>query len=211
MTPSAASGAAGPRRRGRPAGPRSGEARDRILAAARAEFAARGYDSTSVRSIGKAAGVDAALVHHYFGTKEQVFAAAIELSFAPTRELPDALAGGGAGTRGEQVVRFFLRIWEDPDARGPLLAIVRSAVSNETAAGVLRHMVGRTVIARVAGELDAPDAEFRVQLAAAQLVGMVMLRYVLQVEPLASANTETLVRNLAPTVQRYLTDPGVGP
>jgi AcrR family transcriptional regulator len=155
--------------------------------------------------------VDAALVHHYFGTKEQVFAAAIEMSFAPAAQMPDALTAGGPEGMGERVARFMLRIWENPATRDPLLAVVRSAVTNETAAAVFRGLVGRTVLARVAGELRAPDAEFRVQLAAAQLVGIIMLRYVVKVEPIASAEPEQLVRLVAPTLQRYLTAPDVHP
>jgi AcrR family transcriptional regulator len=199
-----------PRRRGRPAGPPSGATKDRILAAAREEFSARGYDKTSVRSIGKAAGVDSALVHHYFGTKEQVFAAAIEVSFGPALEVPGAVSGGVDGM-GERIARFMLGIWENPATREPLLAIIRSAVTNETAAAVFRGLVGRTVLARVAGELAASEPEFRVQLAAAQLVGIVMLRYVVKVEPLASADPEQVVRLVAPTLQRYLTEPGIAP
>jgi AcrR family transcriptional regulator len=201
-----------PRRRGRPPGSGGGGAagtRERILAAAREEFSARGYDRTTVRSIGKAAGVDAALVHHYFGTKEQVFAAAIEVSFGPALELPGALAAGGPEGMGERVARFMLGVWEDPATREPLLAIVRSAVTNEQAAAVFRDLVGRRVLARVAGELPAADPEFRVQLAAAQLVGIIMLRYVVRVEPVASASAEELVAIVAPALQRYLTDPDV--
>ena len=201
----------GPRRRGRPAGRPSGETRDRILAAAREEFAARGYDRTSVRSIGKAAGVDAALVHHYFGTKEQVFGAAIEGSLAPALDIPDAVTGGGPDEMGERVARFMLRFWEDPVTREPLLAVVRSAVTNETAAAVFRGMLSRIVLARFADELSVPDPEFRVQLAASHLVGIVMLRYVVRVEPLASTGSEVLVRIVAPEFQRYLTAPDVRP
>lgn len=198
--------AAEPRRRGRPSGPPSGVTKDRILAAAREEFSARGYDKTSVRSIGRAAGVDAALVHHYFGTKEQIFAAAIELSFAPALAAPEAI-GGGVDGMGERVARFMFGIWENPATRGPLLAIMRSAVSNETAAGVFRGLISRRLLGRIAGELDLPDRELRVQLAVAQLVGMMMLRYVVKVEPLASAEPEELVAMVAPTIQRYLTAP----
>ncbi|NJP47869.1 TetR/AcrR family transcriptional regulator [Actinacidiphila epipremni] len=208
-----AAGPDAPRRRGRPAGSGSGGAagtRERILAAAREEFSARGYDKTSVRSIGKAAGVDAALVHHYFGTKEQVFAAAIEVSFGPAAlELPAAVSAGGPEGMGERIARFMLGVWEDPATRGPLLAIVRSAVTNEQAAAVFRGMVGRRVLAGVAGELRVADPEFRVQLAAAQLVGIIMLRYVVKVEPIASASAQELVAIVAPTLQRYLTDPAV--
>jgi AcrR family transcriptional regulator len=178
---------------------------------AREEFSAHGYDRTSVRSIGKAAGVDAALVHHYFGTKEQVFAAAIEVSFAPAADLPEAVAVGDPADMGERAARFFLRVWEDPATREPLLAVVRSALTNETAAAVFRELVGRMVLARFAGEVDAPDAELRVQLAASQLVGLVILRHVVRVEPLASAQPEQLVRIVAPTLQHYLTAPDIHP
>ncbi|WP_329135095.1 TetR family transcriptional regulator [Streptomyces sp. NBC_01476] len=202
--------AGAPRRRGRPSGTPTGATKDRILAAAREEFSARGYDRTSIRSIGRAAGVDPALVHHYYGTKEQVFAAAIEVSFAPAADIPEAVVGGVDGM-GERVASFFLRIWENPATREPLLAVVRSAVTNETAASVLRGLVSRTVLAKVAGGLVAPDPEFRVQLAASHLVGVALLRYVVKVEPLASADPAQLVDLVSPTLQHYLTDPAVTP
>ncbi|MGW1378835.1 TetR/AcrR family transcriptional regulator [Streptomyces sp. NPDC002446] len=198
------------RRRGRPARAAAGTgpgARDRILAAARTEFAERGYDKTSVRGIAKAAGVDAALVHHYFGTKEQVFAAAIELSFAPALTMPDALAGGGADEVGERMARFMFGVWENPVSRPPLLAIMRSALTNDTAAAVLRGLIERRMLQRVAGELDVPDPEFRVQLAAGHLIGIALLRYVIKMDPVASAEPEEIIAMVAPTLQRYLTQP----
>ncbi|MDX6354075.1 MAG: hypothetical protein QOF98_978 [Streptomyces sp.] len=201
---------AAPRRRGRPAGQPNSATKDRILAAAREEFSARGYDKTSVRGIGKAAGVDAALVHHYFGTKEQIFTTAVESSLQPAMDVPEAISGSLDGL-GERLARFMLRIWENPETRDPLLAVVRSAVTNDTAAALFRGLVSRTVLARAAGELEAPDAEFRVQLAASQLVGIIMLRYVVKVEPMASAAPEQLVRMVAPALQRYLTAPDIGP
>ncbi|WP_327688635.1 TetR family transcriptional regulator [Streptomyces tubercidicus] len=197
------------RRRGRPARAAAEEgpgARERILAAARTEFAARGYDKTSVRGIAKAAGVDAALVHHYFGTKEQVFAAAIELTFAPALTMPDALAGGGEDV-GERMARFMFGVWENPVSRQPLLAIMRSALTNETAAAVLRGLIERRMLQRVAGELDVPDPEFRVQMAAGHLIGIAMLRYVIKMDPVASADPEEIIAMVAPALQRYLTQP----
>lgn len=200
--------AAAPRRRGRPSRAATAEgpgARDRILAAARTEFAARGYDRTSIRQIAKAAAVDPALVHHYFGTKEQVFGAAIELTFAPALTMPEVLAGGGAGV-GERMARFVFGVWEDEASREPLLAIMRSALTNETAAGVLRGLIERRLLTRVAGELRVPDPEFRAQLAAGQLLGIAMLRYVVKMEPVASAEVDDIVAMVAPTLQRYLTE-----
>ncbi|MGJ5825863.1 TetR family transcriptional regulator [Streptomyces ossamyceticus] len=199
-----------PRRRGRPPRAEAADApaaRDRILAAAREEFSERGYDKTSVRGIAKAAGVDSALVHHYFGTKEQVFEAAITLSFAPAVEAPRAVEDGPLDTVGERLTRFFFGVWENPATRTPLLAIVRSAVNNDTAAAVFRRIVATQVLRRIAGRLDVADAELRAELAAAQLVGIAMIRYVIKVEPLASADPEQIIRRVAPVVQAHLTAP----
>jgi AcrR family transcriptional regulator len=202
--------AATPRRRGRPSRTETAAApatRDRILDAAREEFSERGYEKTSVRGIAKAAGVDSALVHHYFGTKEQVFEAAIEVAFAPALAAPTAVEDGPLDTVGERLTRFLLGIWENPTTRTPLLAIVRSAVNNETAAAVFRRLVAAQLLRRIAGRLDLPDAELRAELAAAQLVGVAMLRYVIKVEPLASADVERIVERVAPVVQGHLTAP----
>jgi AcrR family transcriptional regulator len=195
------------RRRGRPPRTESGDTRDRILTTAREEFSERGYEKTSVRGIAKAAGVDPALVHHYFGTKEQVFEAAIEVAFAPALRAPDAIGDGPLDEVGERLTRFILGLWENPASRTPLLAIVRSAVNNETAAAVFRRLIAAQVLSRVAAQVGLPDAELRVELAAAQLVGCAMLRYVIKVEPLASADPEQIVARLAPVVQGHLTGP----
>ncbi|KUN78815.1 TetR/AcrR family transcriptional regulator [Streptomyces griseoruber] len=195
------------RRRGRPPRTEAADTRDRILAAAREEFSERGYEKTSVRGIAKAAGVDSALVHHYFGTKEQIFEAAIEVAFAPAFEAPTAIAEGPLDGVGERMARFVLGVWENPATRAPLLAIVRSAVSNDTAAAVFRRLVVSQVLRRVAAQVDLPDAELRAELAAAQLVGCAMLRYVIKVEPLASADVELIIARVAPVVQGHLTAP----
>ncbi|MFI1714010.1 TetR family transcriptional regulator [Streptomyces sp. NPDC053513] len=197
-----------PRRRGRPS--RTEEesgpgARERILEAARAQFAERGYDKASVRGIAKAAGVDPALVHHYFGTKDEVFAAAIEVSFEPTAVVP-AILGGPREAIGERLARFFIGVWENPASRAPLLAIVRSALTHEAAAKVLRTFVLRRLLERIAAELDVPDPGFRAELAASHMIGIVIMRYVIQVEPLASVDPERIVEQVAPTLQRYLTE-----
>ncbi|MER6556849.1 TetR family transcriptional regulator [Streptomyces sp. NPDC001027] len=195
------------RRRGRPPRAESADTRDRILAAAREEFSERGYEKTSVRGIAKAAGVDPALVHHYFGTKEQVFEASIEVAFAPALHAPEAIADGPLDQVGERLARFVLGVWENPATRKPLLAILRSAVNNDTAAAVFRRLVSSQLLRRVAAQLDLPDAELRAELAAAQLVGCAMLRYVIKVEPLASADLEQIVARVAPVVQGHLTGP----
>ncbi|MGW2046763.1 TetR/AcrR family transcriptional regulator [Streptomyces sp. NPDC001858] len=195
------------RKRGRPPRTESADTRARILTAAREEFSERGYEKTTVRGIAKAAGVDAALVHHYFGTKEQVFEAAVEVAFAPALHAPDAVLEAPIDQVGERLARFVFGLWENPTTRKPLLAIVRSAVNNDTAAAVFRRLVAAQLLRRIAGQLDLPDAELRAELAAAQLVGCAMLRYVIKVEPLASADLELIIARVAPVVQGHLTGP----
>ncbi|MEU9416091.1 TetR family transcriptional regulator [Streptomyces sp. NPDC051000] len=197
-------------RRG-PGRPRQDEADDgpgtqeRIRLAARSEFAARGYDKTSVRGIAKAAGVDPALVHHYFGSKDDLFAAAIEVSLEPALVVPQIVGSGPDGI-GERLARYFLGIWENPATRAPLLAVIRSALTHEAAAAVLRRLILRRVLERVAADLDVPDPTFRAELAASHMIGIAILRYVVQIEPLASADPEAIVALVAPTLQRYLTE-----
>ncbi|MER6208941.1 MULTISPECIES: TetR family transcriptional regulator [unclassified Streptomyces] len=195
------------KRRGRPPRTESADTRDRILTAAREEFSERGYEKTSVRGIAKAAGVDPALVHHYFGTKEQIFEAAVEVAFAPAQNAPETVAEGPLDGVGERLTRFIFGIWENPATRTPLLAVVRSAVNNEAAAAVFRRLVVSQVLGRVAARLDLPDGDLRAELAAAQLVGTAMLRYVIKVEPLASVDVERIIARVAPVVQGHLTGP----
>ncbi|MCZ2836333.1 TetR/AcrR family transcriptional regulator [Modestobacter sp. VKM Ac-2985] len=176
-----------------------------MLAAARATFAERGFDAASIRVIATAAGVDPALVHHYFGSKDKLFVAAIEAPYDPADLLPEALAGGPTEL-GANVVRLLLRVWDGP-GRAAGLALVRSAVSNEWTARLLREFLVAQVLRRVVGTLDLPaaEADARGSLVASQLIGVVMARYVLRVEPLASASADELVAAVGPTVQRYLT------
>jgi AcrR family transcriptional regulator len=190
-----------PRTGRRPGGPAT---RDSILSAARTAFASAGYDATSLRSIARDARVDPALVVHYFDSKAQLFAAVMELPDVLVTELAALVAGEVEGL-GERVARFFLALWEAPTTRGPLLALLRSAVSHEQAAAALRGFVGDALLGQLAPRLDAPDGRLRVTLVGSQLIGVATLRYVVCIEPLASADLETLVVWLAPTLQRYLT------
>lgn len=189
-------------------GRRPGESgsREEILAAARERFARLGFEGTTIRGIALDAGVDPGLVHHFFGTKDGIFAAAMELPIDAATVIP-ALLDEGLDGLGERLVRFFLSLWENPASRLALSAILRSAVSQERAADLLRGFVGREVIGRLAHRIDRPDPQLRATLVGSQLVGLALVRYVIRVEPLASAPVDAVVTAVAPTVQRYLTEP----
>lgn len=192
-------------RRGPGRRPGAADTRGEILSAARAEFAERGYDGATIRGIARTAGVDAALVHHYFGGgKEQVFVAAMELPFDPGAALPQVLAGDPE-LLGERFARFFLSIWGEADSRAPFLALLRSASTSESAAAMLRAFVEQALLGRAVAQLPpAPDRSLRMTLAASQLLGMALMRYVVKVEPLASATEDEVVALVAPGLQRYL-------
>jgi AcrR family transcriptional regulator len=176
-----------------------------VLAAARVQFAEKGFDSATIRGIATAAGVDPALVHHYFGTKDALFVAAVEAPVDPDHLVPAVLAAP-PDERGAAVVRLVLRVWDGP-ARPAILALVRSAVNHERAAKLLREYVLSKIIRRVVGSFDMPleEREARGALVASQVIGMVMARYVVKIEPIASAPHEVLVAAVGPTIQRYLT------
>ena len=185
--------------------PGNPDTRDAVLAAARAAFAERGFDGATIRGIAADAGVDPALVHHYFGSKDQLFLAAIEAPANPADLLPEVLAAG-RDELGAAVVRLLLKVWDGP-MRPAGLALVRSAVGNEWTAKLLREFLVTQVLRRVVATLEIPAAEreARGALVASQLIGIVMARYVLRVEPLASASPQWLVAAIGPNVQRYLT------
>ncbi|MGC4805832.1 TetR family transcriptional regulator [Micromonospora sp. DT233] len=187
--------------------PGNPDTREAILDAARSGFAERGFDATSIRSIAAAAGVDPALVHHYFVSKDQLFLAAMGAPLDPGELLP-AMLGEDPDAVGERLVRTFLGIWDSPTTGIAAVALVRSAVSNEWTARMLRDFLVTQVLRRVMDHLDVDPAEraLRGSLVAAQLVGLAMMRHVIRLEPAASAPAETLVAAIGPTIQRYLRD-----
>jgi AcrR family transcriptional regulator len=191
---------------GKRTGRRPGDARsrERILAAARGSFAANGYDGTTIRGVADAAGVDPALVHYFFGTKDGLFAAVVDIPLSPAAVVGEVLDGGLDGL-GERLARRFLEVWDDPATGPPLVGLIRGAASHGRSAAQIRDFVGRAILGRLAAALDGPDAELRADLCGAQLVGTAMLRYVLLVEPMASAPAAEVVGWLGPTLQRYLT------
>lgn len=186
------------RRRGAP------DTKGEILAAAREVFGERGYDGASVRAIAAAAGVDPALVHHYFGTKEKLFLVAMEIPFDPA-VIADAIAddSSDAGV-GERAMRTFLSVWGQPSGRAPMLALLRSALQHETAARLLRQFVTRALLGRVLVAFEGvPDGALRAEAMVSHMIGIAIIRYVVKLEPMASVSDEELVALVAPVLQRY--------
>jgi AcrR family transcriptional regulator len=182
------------------AGRRPGEnaTRAEILAAARKLFAENGYNRTTVRSIGAAAGVNAAMVHYFFGGKEQVFVAALALPVDPAQVVP-VLLDGPREQFGQRVASFLMSLWTSPQARPALLVMLRSIVDNEQAATMMREFFSTVVIERAADALGVPG--FRVAAAASQAVGLMWFRFVVAVEPLAKADEAQVAEQLAAMIQ----------
>ncbi|HTW05096.1 MAG TPA: TetR family transcriptional regulator [Streptosporangiaceae bacterium] len=183
--------------------PGTPETREAILAVARRRFATYGYDATSLRSIAADAQVDPALLIHYFRTKEGLFAAAARL---PVRlsELQSALDGLPPRQAAEALVRSYLQVVDSDQSRNAILALIRSAVSNDKAATMLREFLTAELLSTIASISDFPNAPLRASLVAAQLTGIAMMRHVLRLEPLAKASPDEIVELVAPVIERYL-------
>lgn len=189
------------RGRGRPRG--GSDSRKRILAAAVEEFGERGYEGATIRSIAARAKVDSALVHHYFGTKADLFADAAGVPLRPDIAVPTILAGPRDEV-GERVVRYVLESFERDEVRRPGVMLLRAAVSSRAGAPLLAGFLSRELLSRVARSLGTPDAELRASLVASQIGGLLMTRYVLRLGSIADASVDDLVARIGPTVQRYL-------
>lgn len=150
------------------------------------------------------AGVDPALVLHYFGSKQALFVAAMEFPL-DVQAMVRRLTGGPIDEIGERFVRFVLEVWDAPETRPVMLGIVRSATTDPVAAAMLRRVITEGPVLALAAALDRPDAELRATLAGSQVIGLIMIRYVVGVEPLASASADVLVRTVGATIQHYLT------
>ncbi|MPV37423.1 TetR/AcrR family transcriptional regulator [Georgenia subflava] len=192
-----------PRGRGRrPGGP---DTRTEILDAARTEFAERSYAGTTVRAVAARAGVDPALVHHYFGTKRDLFVASLELRLDPA-EVVENLEAVPVEQRGTVLVRTFFSVWDDAARRAPFVALIRSATSDPQAARMLRQFIEQVMLPAVRPLVPpGPDVDLRLQLAVSHLIGAALLRNVVGAQPLASAGVDEVTAYLSPTVQGYLT------
>jgi AcrR family transcriptional regulator len=166
------------------------DTRAAIVDAARKSLAAKGYDKTSMRGIAREAGVDPALVHHYFDGKAALFAETMAVPVNPAEVIGRVLEGD-RDRLGWRLVETFLTVWEPPERREALVALARSSMTSEEAARMLREFLGREVFGRVA---------------ASQMIGLVMARYVVRLPGLADASRAELVEHLGPVLQRYLVD-----
>ncbi|HEY2557181.1 MAG TPA: TetR family transcriptional regulator [Diaminobutyricibacter sp.] len=200
------------RRRGRPrAGARSGASgKAAIIRAATQEFADRGYEAASLRAIARRAGVDSALVHHYFENKADLFTATLGAPLRPDRAITAILAGPRDEV-GTSIVRYLLTQLEDQKAQARVVAILRTAVGSGPGSRMLKEFLVREVFQRLAAASSSDDADLRANLAAAQLVGVLLTRFVLRLEPIASTPTEELVRRVGPVIQWHLFGSGEPP
>jgi len=183
--------------------PGAPDTRELILAVARRKFATRGYDATSLRGIATEAQVDPALVIHYFGGKEDLFVTATGLP-AGLPELFSSLTALPAQDRVPTLVRSYLQLVDSDQSRNAIIALVRSAVSHDQAAALLREFLTAALLVVMAQLTGHPDARLRASLVAAQLIGLAMLRHVLRVEPLAQASPEEIVILVTPAIEQYL-------
>jgi AcrR family transcriptional regulator len=193
------------KRRGR----RQGDpvSREAVLAAAKVRFATEGYEKTTLRAIADDAHVDPSMLLYLFGSKADLFREALRLIIDPAA-LVAALTGSSDDDPdiGTRMVRTYLRIWAAPDTGPSMVAMLQSATSNSDAHDAFRAFMQNYVLTAVSGVLGGSEqARLRSMLAASQLVGAAVLRYVMKVPPLATLSDDEVVRLIAPTVTRYLT------
>jgi AcrR family transcriptional regulator len=180
--------------------------------AARAQFADLGYHGATIRGIAAAADVDPALIHHYYGTKEALFADAMRLPVVPSEMLTAALANRPAGSGlGAHLVRTALTLWESAEVNDTFLGLLRSAVTSEQASVMLREFIADTILVTVAKatgldkQWSAAEAEFRATLVATQMLGLALTRLVLGLPGVAEVSVDELAAAVGPAVDRYLT------
>jgi AcrR family transcriptional regulator len=184
--------------------PGTSSSREEILAAARRLFAERGYAGATMRAIAADAGVDAALVVHFFGNKATLLAEAVDWPFDPELEMPRLLVDGKRNV-GRHLAELFVRNWDEEGTRNPILTVLRASIDEPQAAEMMGQFLRRRLFAPLLAALGSDQPDLRGNLAASQLIGLGLVRYLQRVEPLASAKPEDVVAWVGPTLQRYLT------
>lgn len=194
-------GEASKRRGRRPSGQ---DTREALLEAAREVFTEQGYNRATVRTIASRAGVDAAMVNHWFGGKDALFTAAVSMPVNPATLLPQIL-GGDRDSLGERLVRTFLGAWDEAGG-GAFAAVVQSLAAHDSAMTMLREFITTALFGRVVSSLNTDQPQLRAALCGSQMVGLGVVRYLVQLEPLASADQDAVAATVGPTIQHYLTD-----
>ncbi|MXP24101.1 TetR family transcriptional regulator [Gordonia sp. HNM0687] len=191
------------RRRGRPRLGPTVDNRERILTTAREMFSESGFERTTMRAIGRRAGVDPALIHHYFGTKNDLLVAALR----PEVDVSTVFAGiAEADTSvGCEFVHRVVDLWEsDPQQRARAVALLRIAVTHEEIADRLREFFLGVATGVLGQFVHADQLERRVALVMSQMLGLVLARYVMRVPGIAEASAAELSRWVGPTIDNYL-------
>ena len=183
--------------------PGAPDTRAEVLAAARTSFAEKGFRGTTIRAVAAAAGVDPALVHHYFGSKDDLFLAALEMPVDPRELLAPVVALGPDGA-GERLLRTFLSVWDEPEIQVRLLAVVRSVLGDDEGR-LLKDGFIPVVVGPVLAQLVKDRPEVRIPLVASQVIGLIVTRYVLALPPMAQMPAEDVVARIGPVLQHYLT------
>ncbi|GAA2208392.1 TetR family transcriptional regulator [Nonomuraea monospora] len=181
------------------------ESKQRILDAARALFGEHGYAGTTVRAVAARAEVDSAMVFYFFGSKQGLFAAAVEMS----AQLPPAIESiftGGLDGIGERIIRTLVESI-DASGRTPLAMLTRPAPTGDQSETLIREYIDREITSRVAALLGTPDAASRAGMVNVQLLGLTVARYIVRIEPIASSSVDELVSRFGPLVQHCLTGP----
>ncbi|HEY8821373.1 MAG TPA: TetR family transcriptional regulator [Dermatophilaceae bacterium] len=182
------------------------DTREQILTAAGELFSELGFERTTMRAVAARADVDPALIHHFFVNKEGLLAAALVLPVDPA-----ALLAGldkDPAHAGEAVVRRVLGVWEaDPQTRRHLLGLIRVGLSHEYAAGVLRDLLGRTILTALARVVADDRQSLRAALVGTQIGGLLLGRYVLGIPAVRDATPEELALAIGPVIQHYLNGP----
>lgn len=176
---------------------------DAIREAAARRFSQEGFQAATVRAIAADAGVDPALVLHFFGSKQSLFVAAMALPVDPSRLVPQLLAPGVDGL-GQRVIHHLLGVMDELGPANPMLGLIRSAASHPAAARMLREFLGEAVLDRLAAAVDTDRPRLRAELCASQIVGILVAREILALPELAATDRDTLAAAYGPTLQRYL-------
>lgn len=192
-----------PMQRGRGRPPGESGTREAIAGEAGRQFSERGYGKTTLRGIARAAGVDPRLVTHYFGSKQELFVASVELPMEPDQVI-SAVFDGPPGDAPSRAAHLLVTLIDTAETRRPLLALLRAAVTEPEAATLIRRVLAERLLGPVAARLGGPRPELRASMVASQLVGLVVARYVVGIPPLAAASRDDLIRALEPVLAHYL-------